>query len=270
MKEKNKKLNRNNLIILISVILCGLMFILHLCGVFDLRLNLVYSNEYNISSVNDINFNILYYDLSIKTGSNEKIIVKYYGNDKDNINVDSSVNKDLNISMENHKFSHKNGFLKQKVEVILPKSYIGNINVESTDGDISIKNNYNINVNIESTDSDMYFYKINKLSIKTDDSDIGIDKVRVLDIDAIDSDVEVYDIKEEASIMTVDGDIEIVKFNLTNNSTIETRDGDISIKKIKNASVDVSDTLGDKILAESYKGTYQLKINTVKGDIFIK
>ena len=268
MKEK-KKINRNNLIILITVILCTLMFLLNLCGVFDLRLNLAYTNEYNISSVNNINFDMLYYDLEVKTGSNDKIIVKYYGNDKENIDISTSTNKDLNIEMINHKFSHKNGFLKQKVVVLLPKSYIGTLNINSTDGDISIKNNFNINANIETTDGDICLSKINKLTIKSDDGDISINKVRVLDLNVIDSDVIISDIKEEASILSVEGDITINKFNLTNNSTVESRDGDIFIKNIKNASVDVSDTLGDKIVAKSYKGTYQLKINTVKGDIII-
>lgn len=269
MKEK-KKMSRNNLIILIAVILCGLMFLLNLCGVFDLRLNLAYTNEYNISSVNNINFDMLYYDLEVKTGSNDKIIVKYYGNDKENIDISSSTNKDLNIEMINHKFSHKNGFLKQKVVVLLPKSYIGTLNVNSTDGDISIKNNFNINANVETTDGDICLSKINKLIIKSDDGDISINKVRVLDLNVIDSDVIISDIKEEASVMSVEGDITINKFNLTNNSVVESRDGDITIKNIKNASVDASDTLGDKIVAKSYKGTYQLKVNSVKGDIIIR
>lgn len=269
MKEK-KKINRNNLIILISVILCGLMFLLNLCGIFDLRLNLAYTNEYNISSVNNINFDMLYYDLEVKTSSNDKIIIKYYGNDKENIDISTSTNKDLNIEMINHKFSHKNGFLKQKVVVFLPKSYIGTLNVNSTDGDIDIKNNYNINANIETIDGDICLSKINKLTIKSDDGDVSINKVRVLDLNVIDSDVVISDIKEEASILSVEGDITINKFNLTNNSIVESRDGDIYIKNIKNASVDVSDTLGDKIVAKSYKGTYQLKINTVKGDIIIR
>ncbi len=269
MKEK-KKISRNNLIILIAVILCGLMLLLNLCGVFDLRLNLAYTNEYNISDVNNINFNMLYYDLEVKTGSNDKIIVKYYGNDKENIDISSSTNKDLNIEMVNHKFSHKNAFLKQKVMIILPKSYIGTLNVESTDGDVSIKNNFNINANVETTEGDIYLSKINKLTIKSDDGDVSINKVRVLDLDVIDSDVDIFNIKDEASIMSVEGDITINKFNLTNNSTVETRSGDISIKNIKNASVDASDTLGDKIMAKSYKGTYQLKVNSVKGDITIR
>ena len=269
MKEK-KKISRNNLIILIAVILCVLMLLLNLCGVFDLRLNLAYTNEYNISDVNNINFNMLYYDLEVKTGSNDKIIVKYYGNDKENIDISSSTNKDLNIEMVNHKFSHKNAFLKQKVMIILPKSYIGTLNVDSTDGDVSIKNNFNINANVETTEGDIYLSKINKLTIKSDDGDVSINKVRVLDLDVIDSDVDIFNIKDEASIMSVEGDITINKFNLTNNSTVETRSGDISIKNIKNASVDASDTLGDKIMAKSYKGTYQLKVNTVKGDITIR
>ena len=268
--KKNKKMNRNDLIILIAVILCGFTYLLNLCGVFDLRLNLAYTNEYNISNVNNINFDMLYYDLEVKTGSNDKIIIKYYGNDKENIDITSSTNKDLNIEMINHKFSHENAFLKQKVVVILPKSYIGTLNINSTDGDIIVKNNFNVNANIETTDGDICLTKINKLTIKSDDGDVSINKVRVLDLEVIDSEVNISDIKDEASIMTVEGDISINKFNLTNNSIVETRDGDISIKNIKNASVDVSDTIGDKIIAKSYKGTYQLKVNTIKGDIIIR
>ena len=54
--------------------------------------------------------------------------------------------------------------------VILPKSYIGTLNINSTDGDVSIKNNFNINANVETTDGDICLSKINKLTVKSDDA----------------------------------------------------------------------------------------------------
>lgn len=269
VKAKDKKLSRNSIIILVFVSVFIILMLLRLCGVIDLRLNLVFEKQYNISEVKDIELDTLYYDLAIKKTSSDKIILKYYGTDKDNIELSSSNGGNLVINAIDHSFSEKKGFLKQKLVLFLPKSYIGTVDVESTDGDIAICNDYKISVNINTTNGDIALSKINKATIKSDDGDIAINKVHVLDINTIDGDIAVNNIRDEANIKTVSGDIAINGINLTNNSSISTNDGDIAIRKVKNGSVSVGKTTGDVVIGKAYKGMYQLKVNSKEGDIAI-
>ncbi len=269
VKAKDKKLSRNSIIILVFVSVFIILMLLRLCGVIDLRLNLVFEKQYNISEVKDIELDTLYYDLAIKKTSGDKIILKYYGTDKDNIELSSSNGGNLVINAIDHSFSEKKGFLKQKLVLFLPKSYIGIVDVESTDGDIAICNDYKISVNINTTNGDIALSKINKATIKSDDGDIAINKVHVLDINTIDGDIAVNNIRDEANIKTVSGDIAINGINLTNNSSISTNDGDIAIRKVKNGSVSVGKTTGDVVIGKAYKGMYQLKVNSKEGDIAI-
>ena len=226
-------------------------------------------------------------DIEIKEGNESKVKVVIYG-DKDETNVEI-VNNKLNIKSNEKKCI---GFCFNmtiaKIEVYLPSSYSGNINIENNYGDVNIGNFDNLILDAKLDAGDIKVDSLKSGKIKNSYGDIKIlgyskeleidqdcGDVEVSEVDRIKlennyGDIDIGKVNEYLQIKEDCGDVKIDSLNLKENSSIHNSYGDIKIGSTNEIYINAKTSLGDTKINNNYqKSDVTLTIDNSCGDIRI-
>lgn len=226
-------------------------------------------------------------DIEIKEGNESKVKVVIYG-DKDETNVEI-VNNKLNIKSNEKKCI---GFCFNmtiaKIEVYLPSSYSGNINIENNYGDVNIGNFDNLildakldagDIKVDSLKSgkiknsygDIKILEYSKeLEIDQDCGDVEVSEVDRIKLENNYGDINIGKVNEYLQIKEDCGDVKIDSLNLKENSSIHNSYGDIKIGSTNEIYINAKTSLGDTKINNNYqKSDVTLTIDNSCGDIRI-
>ena len=209
-------------------------------------------------------------DIEIKEGNESKVKVVIYG-DKDETNVEI-VNNKLNIKSNEKKCI---GFCFNmtiaKIEVYLPSSYSGNINIENNYGDVNIGNFDNLILDAKLDAGDIKVDSLKSGKIKNSYGDIKIlgyskeleidqdcGDVEVSEVDRIKlennyGDIDIGKVNEYLQIKEDCGDVKIDSLNLKENSSIHNSYGDIKIGSTNEIYINAKTSLGDTKINNNYQ-----------------
>lgn len=224
-------------------------------------------------------------DIEIKEGNESKVKVVIYG-DKGETNVDVLDNK-LNIKSNEKKCI---GFCFNmtiaKIEVYLPSSYSGNINIENNYGDIIIGNfdNLILDAKLDAGDIKVDSLKSGKiknsygdikilgyskeLDINQDCGDVEVSEVDKINVENNYGDINIEKVNEYLQVKEDCGDVKIDSLNLTKNSSIHNSYGDIKIGSTNEIYINAKTSLGDTKINNNYqKSDVTLTIDNSCGDI---
>lgn len=294
----NNKTPKIILIVLLSILVIGLsIFFVNILTNKNFRFGhfsfghkvsneLVFNQEYE-AIFDIIKIDSKSSDIEIKEGNESKVKVVIYG-DKDETNVEI-VNNKLNIKSNEKKCI---GFCFNmtiaKIEVYLPSSYSGNINIENNYGDVNIGNFDNLILDAKLDAGDIKVDSLKSGKIKNSYGDIKIlGYSKELEIDQDCGDVEVSEVDRiklennygDINIGTVNeylqikedcGDVKIDSLNLKENSSIHNSYGDIKIGSTNEIYINAKTSLGDTKINNNYqKSDVTLTIDNSCGDIRI-
>lgn len=224
-------------------------------------------------------------DIEIKEGNESKVKVVIYG-DKDETNVEI-VNNKLNIKSNEKKCI---GFCFNmtiaKIEVYLPSSYSGNINIENNYGDVNIGNfdNLILDAKLDAGDIKVDSLKSGKiknsygdikilgyskeLEIDQDCGDVEVSEVDKIKLENNYGDIDIGKVNEYLQIKEDCGDVKIDSLNLKENSSIHNSYGDIKIGSTNEIYINAKTSLGDTKINNNYQKSYvTLTIDNSCGDI---
>ena len=225
-------------------------------------------------------------EIFIKESATENIKTVIYG-EKDYTDVATS-NETLNIQIKGKKcigfcFNQKIA----KVEIYLPKEYVGNIEIKNDYGNIFIDEFLNANIDIEADCGDVLIHGGNIVNVSNNYGDIEIREANVLTINEDCGDVIISktndvtvknsygDIKIEsvANYLYLEndcGDIELNNINLNKDSYIKNDFGDIEIGNTNELFIDAKTDLGKVKIKNNYNNyDITLKIENDCGDIVV-
>lgn len=239
------------------------------------------------------------------TSDDIKIIQKSRKNNKKELFQITNTGKTLQIE-DSKKLNFCIGFCffrNSTYEIYVPKSYTGNITVNTTSGDIEFENleetkltNLKLvttsgdidiksklstsNVKIRSTSGDIEAIALNSpfIELETVSGSISNELIESnqVHLKTVSGEIESRFLKGATQISTVSGDVEIEKLNVTGDSKITTTSGDIDVKMDVNSAcqISASSTSGDIHYPKSGtilgSGTNSLYFKTVSGDIDIE
>ena len=221
--------------------------------VFSLRgskAKLVESSEYDTDMIDGIKITTYSTDIEIRESS-DKIKIQYY----------SSSRKNPKIMMENRivTIDEKEDEVScvgicdtnRKVVIYLPTSYAGLLDIVTKSGDIDSRTLLK-NTNINTTSGDIELKEVSNVNIKTTSGD-----------------VEIYAVENFINVKTTSGDIEIQNFDIKENSILESVSGDIEISNnLSNCYVDTHTLTGDIHINKSdRRNELEVRIKTTSGDI---
>ena len=294
----NNKTLKIILIIFLSLLVIGLsVFFVNILTNKDFRFGhfsfghkvsneLVFNQEYE-TIFDTIKIDSKSSDIEIKEGNESKVKVVIYG-DKDETNVEV-VNNKLNIKSNEKKCI---GFCFNmtiaKIEVYLPSSYSGNINIENNYGDVNIGNFDNLILDAKLDAGDIKVDSLKSGKIKNSYGDIKIlgyskeleidqdcGDVEVSEVDRIKlennyGDIDIGKVNEYLQIKEDCGDVKIDSLNLKENSSIHNSYGDIKIGSTNEIYINAKTSLGDTKINNNYQKSYvTLTIDNSCGDIRI-
>ena len=294
----NNKTLKIILIIFLSLLVIGLsIFFVNILTNKDFRFGhfsfghkvsneLVFNQEYE-TIFDTIKIDSKSSDIEIKEGNESKVKVVIYG-DKDETNVEV-VNNKLNIKSNEKKCI---GFCFNmtiaKIEVYLPSSYSGNINIENNYGDVNIGNFDNLILDAKLDAGDIKVDSLKSGKIKNSYGDIKIlgyskeleidqdcGDVEVSEVDRIKlennyGDIDIGKVNEYLQIKEDCGDVKIDSLNLKENSSIHNSYGDIKIGSTNEIYINAKTSLGDTKINNNYqKSDVTLTIDNSCGDIRI-
>lgn len=222
---------------------------------FGSKAKLVYDEEFALEDVKNFDIDVKSLDIKIEESNSDKVRIKIYANEKDDVDV--SKDNEQNILIKQNNRISCIGFCfnpERDITIYLPKDYDGEFNIKATSGDI------------ESEVINNLVYKINVTS-----GDIDIKNAKSIEGKTTSGDLELGTITSFIKYKTTSGDFEIDRFTLEKDSSIETTSGDVEIDNISNAYVDAHATSGDiKIKNNDRHAEYELKIKTTSGDITVR
>lgn len=248
----------------------------------ELVIDQVYNNDYSKIDIDSTASNIY-----IKKSSDDKIKVLVY-DDKNNASI-TDTNNQLKINL-NGKKCH--GFCLNttigKIEIYLPDSFNGRLDIINNYGDISIDEiNANINIDedcgnvkidsandidIKSSFGNIDIKNANKIKIKTSAGDVDIGDVNDVKIESDFGDINIKSVSSYINIDQDCGDVVIDNVNIDSNSSINSDLGDVKIGSTNAIYIDAKTDLGNvKINRNNYKdvNTIILKIENDCGDISV-
>ena len=292
----NNKTPKIILIVLLSILVIGLsVFFVNILTNKNFRFGhfsfghkvsneLVFNQEYE-TVFDTIKIDSKSSDIEVKEGNESKVKVVIYG-DKDETNVEV-VNNKLNIkSNEKGCIGFCFNMTIAKIEVYLPSSYSGNINIENNYGDVNIGNFDNLILDAKLDAGDIKVDSLKSGKIKNSYGDIKIlgyskeleidqdcGDVEVSEVDRIKlennyGDIDIGKVNEYLQIKEDCGDVKIDSLNLKENSSIHNSYGDIKIGSTNEIYINAKTSLGDTKINNNYQKSYvTLTIDNSCGDI---
>lgn len=289
--SNNKPLIIVNIILLLIIILVLLWFMFFGLKGFrnvDFKQELLKSGTYNLEEVNEIYSNLRDYDILVEKSDSDKVKVELYGSEKSRDKVDLKQSNGKIVieqvgSIVCFGFCYSNNIAK----IYIPEDFDKKVNLTSTSGDIEVKVDLQYDDNyIKTTSGDIKLDYVNKGKIYSTSGDIEINKAKNILINSTSGDIEISDVKDvnahttsgdiyikrldgSSDIKTTSGEIVVHNFNIVGDSLIESTSGDIDVFMANQANVEAKSVSGDKYIKEM-TGEYNLKLQTVSGDIKVK
>lgn len=278
MKSKGLIISLVVLLSIIAVSLVGLLAVmLTRTSIFSFSVEptkskLVRQEEYQIENLHKIKIKAISSDVEIKNSNDNKIIVKYYGEKKNEVifNSDGSV-----LSLEE---KAKNRFcfgfcnLSKKFVLYVPKDLEIDMDYSTISGDVTFEEEYsNANLKLKTTSGDANITNVSNLTFNTISGDLKMDYSDYSTITTTSGDVTIDEVGGYLKLGTTSGDVRINKFEMKKNSSINTISGDVSISNIGDIYVDTKTTSGDvRVKNSNRKSDYILNVKTVSGDILVQ
>lgn len=292
----NKKTLSIILIIILSIIIIALCAFMTLVIVkkdtpfnykffkFNGKEKLVNEINYTDEEIKKINIKVKSEDINILKSNDSQIVVKIYGDSKEdfdvslsdgNLNVSSS--KQINICLFCINFD-------SRIDIYLPESYDKEMILKTASGDIDIGEFKNSDVLVNATSGDVVITKVNDFTvntvsgdvdimegnngvIKTTSGDINAGTVHSLDASAVSGDIEIRKAIIK-NIKTTSGDIDITSAIIETTATINSTSGRVKINKTNDVYVNHKTTSGRVQINESSRHSQnELNISTVSGNI---
>lgn len=208
-------------------------------------------------------------DIYIKHSKDEEVSVKIYGetsqldvNDEDNLSIKYVAKKCIGFCFN---------VQKSKIEITLPESFDGKINIENKYGDTSIAEFLNANADVNHHYGDIKLEGINKGKIVNKCGDIDIGTITEAEVENNFGDIDIEKVLSSLNVEADCGDIEIKDLTIDKNSKIENSMGDISVGKTNDILIDAKTSLGEvNIRNNNYKSDITLSIDNSCGDITVK
>ncbi|MEG1409508.1 MAG: DUF4097 family beta strand repeat-containing protein [Terrisporobacter sp.] len=212
---------------------------------FSTNNNMKKINEYefdDIDSIKNITTNINNSDVVLGKNNkdNIKVIVKSNKGIKDKNSIKADKNLDT-VSIEDKSNNTKGKFfgitkgIFMEVEVLIPDSYKGNLNIDNNVGDLSFVSSlefHNVDINVKTGDVDINQKLIaNKLVInnKVGDLDAKTLIVKDLSIEGKTGDIEIEELEGKGSLDSDVGDIDCGIEKLSGDLKLRSRVGDVDI-----------------------------------------
>lgn len=268
-------------IVLLSIIAVALVFIIIvLLGkntnfngfVINGKSKLIYENSFK-EEIKNIEVYTTSNDVKIVENSEDEINVKVYDREENEAEVTVEngtlkvVNKQEGTFIGFFFLSINNN---PKIVISVPKDKVYDLTVNGTSSDINSTLDLG-NVNISTKSGDITLKNTKNITIKSTSGDIELGSIKNLDLKTTSGDININKVDGKLSIATTSGDIKINELNLTSNSQIKAVSGDISIGKTNDIYVDTSVVSGDvKIDTNNRHAKYELKIKTTSGDIRVR
>lgn len=266
---------------------------------------IVKEQSYTIDSKDQININLISSDIIIKVKDQEELEIKQYSSknlEEKYLFKENNNESQINIEEEfNRKFILAIFTPNIRYEIIIPKKYQENIDINtisgdieftqqntnpiyknfklsSTSGDILLKENFktnNMTLKTVSGDIDTNNIDTKELSITSTSGDITLEKIETKNskIKTISGSIEIESITGKIKTNTVSGDVDINNLLVTNNSSITTTSGDIDIKMDKTSTciINTKTVSGDvdSINNIGKDSNLFLELKTTSGDISI-
>lgn len=246
--------------LIISIVILILFLIALLCFGITGKLNLgyfssnsqtiIYEHNYEIEGIENIVVKNSYGDITIKESEGNMVSIIAYGNDDSKINVKNE-NNILEIKSSHPKkwFFGNSGEIQ--IEIMVPRSFANNIELENDLGDIDIENFENAT-----------------LKITEDCGDVTVGSVKNITVSNSLGDIEIKSILNKCSIKNDCGNLKIDELNINENSNIKLDLGDVKISNVNDIYIDAETDLGKvKLDSNNRSSEITLKIENDCGDI---
>lgn len=287
---KNKSLIIVNIILLSCVVIALVVFMVFgLNGRFNFALgeyNLLKREEFKVQEVEKLVSELKSFDLTVKYGDIDTVVVEVYGSDKnkDNFLIDNK-NGDLTVKQTGSSICFGFCYSNSEVIVYVPedfkqdatlKSISGEIEVlvdldtaqiETTSGDIRV-NTLNVG-KINSTSGEIKVKKGDNLSINSTSGDVEVVDSNYLEVKTLSGEVLINKLTSGGNIKTTSGDISIDRFRISEDTNISSTSGEVDIY-LENDAYILTDTKSGDIDIKKSRGDYELNIKTTSGDITVK
>lgn len=208
-------------------------------------------------------------DIYIKHSATEEVSVKIYGeasqldvSDKDNLSIKYVAKKCIGFCFN---------VQKSKIEITLPESFDGKLNIENKYGDTSIAEFLNAQADVNHHYGDIKLEGINKGKIVNKCGDIEIGTITEAEVENNFGDIDIEKVLSSLNVEADCGDIEIHELTIDKNSKIENSMGDISVGKTNDIYIDAETSLGNvSVRNNNSKSDITLSIDNSCGDITVK
>ncbi len=263
---------------------------------------LVFSNEYEVSEINKLSFDLISADLDVEYSNNDKIKLEIYDKKEKNVSVNITDGV-LDVSFSRFKtFCFGFCSISRRAKLYLPKDYNGSFDIKSASGDIFIDDYENISGYIKTISGEVEIRKVDKVNVKTTSGDVTILSANSVEVistsgelvlrnipdlkfettsgeievsnvnnvvgSTISGEFEAININGSVEFNSTSGDVDLERVTLGKNSSISTVSGDVEVKLVNPVNIDVTTISGDKDIYNIDRNSdITLKISTTSGDI---
>lgn len=293
---KNKGLTIT-LIVLLSLVVVGLITLLVVIlsgytifswGDIEISSKKLVEQEYIVSDIREVQMNLRNTDIDIKSSSDDKVKIVYYGKEKYKDKVSISLDDNtLLVSETDPIICFGICFNYSKVVLYVPETFSGDFTLKTVSGDVRFFANYkDVLLDVKTTSGDIITNDLKQIQAKTTSGqvttsnvlldskivttsgDIKVGSVNGLTIQTTSGDIEASSINDYLSMSSVSGDIDIDSISISKNSNIKTVSGDVKIDKANSIYVETNTVSGDvSIDKNDRKSDIVLKVKTTSGDI---
>ena len=216
----------------------------------------IFDNAYEVSQVEHLEILSTAGDIDFKESTDEKVRVVVYGEEEQELKVDLNGNR---LKVDYSQYKNKKifwgfHFYINDIVIYLPKDYGHEINIQAKYGDIAISNLESATIQIEEDCGDVSLGKVKNVFVSNHYGDIQIDEV-----------------KNQLSIQSDCGDVEINTVAILENSSVKNNLGDIKIGQTNEIYIEARTSLGDiKVNRNNRHSEVMLKIENECGDIKVE
>lgn len=249
--------------------------------------SLLKTEVYQIEDITKLISDVKSYDVILEKSQESEIKVEVYGSKKSDKDIKVElVNKELHINQAGSTFCFGFCWSNEKVIVYVPDNLEISTLLKSTSGDIIVKSALTTESEIKTTSGDIdirYANKINAKStsgeieigelktgtLKSTSGDITVKKVEFMNAKTTSGEIEVEQLNGYGNFSSTSGDIDINAFTIRDDSSLETTSGDIEIY-LKNEANIYTDTKSGEAHIKKSHGEHELNLKTTSGDITVR
>lgn len=194
-------------------------------------------------------------DVKVYSEDRNDVRVYYHGKMKTNIIPELVVENEgenLNIELKIEKYNYSVTYSNSVLEIFIPDTFVGNINVSTSSGDALVKDTTCENFSLTSSSGDIFLENIHgkEINLHTSSGDINI-----------------YTLVGNMDISTSSGNIKVN--SLDGNINMKTSSGDVSLNNITSKEVKIITSSGDIDIALDENANFKITGSTSSGDFIV-